>query len=306
MASRRSWEKARSPYWSMHVEAWRQSGLNRTEYCRHHGLPKSTFDKWMKHLISKEDARKHAEYQAQLRRQERREEREKRLKKRARLRYAVSTDMRSRAVQAFWAMHVEAMNWSGMGVREYAAALHLSPYSLLRWRGRLEDGEVEIDWRAHLHPSARPQTSTSASSAAKEVPVKSGLTDTPDADPQRDGRTNRRSFTDEEKLAIVMETEQPGVSVAEVCRRHGIVTSMLFRWRVQFGFAQKRRVNLAAVAMPASGAGASPVPVVLHDLLQPPDGMTAVELPDGRRVFAPAGSDPGVVRRHVLDREAAS
>lgn len=305
MASRRSWEKARSPYWSMHVEAWRQSELNRTEYCRRHGLTKSTFDKWMKHLISKDDARKHAEYQAQLRRQERREEREKRLKKRARLRYAVSTDMRSRAVQAFWAMHVEAMNWSGMGVREYAAALHLSPYSLRRWRDRLEDGEVEIDWRAHLHPSARPQISTSASSAAKEGSVKSGLTGTPDADPLRDGRTNRRSFTDEEKLAIVMETEQPGISVAEVCRRHGIVTSMLFRWRVRFGFAQKKRVKLATVTMPAGGAGALSVPMVLHDLLQPPDGMTAVELPDGRRVFAPAGSDPEVVRRHVLDREAA-
>ncbi|MGX7877345.1 IS66 family insertion sequence element accessory protein TnpA [Mesorhizobium sp. ORM6] len=122
MVSRRSWEKARSPYWPMHVEAWRQGGLSRTEYRRHHGLSKNTFDRWMMHLISKEDVRKHAEYQAQLRRQERREEREKRLKKRARLRYAVSTDMRSRAVQAFWAMHVEVMNWSGVGVREYADA----------------------------------------------------------------------------------------------------------------------------------------------------------------------------------------
>jgi hypothetical protein len=27
-------------------------------------------------------------------------------------------------------MHVEAMNWSGMGVRECAAALRLSPYAL--------------------------------------------------------------------------------------------------------------------------------------------------------------------------------
>ncbi|WP_247457073.1 hypothetical protein [Bradyrhizobium sp. 2] len=64
--------------------------------------------------------------------------------------------MRNRAVQAFWAMHVEAMNWSGMGVREYAAALSLSPYALRKWRDRLDEGQVEIDWRAHLHPSARP------------------------------------------------------------------------------------------------------------------------------------------------------
>ncbi|WP_246800923.1 transposase [Mesorhizobium amorphae] len=130
------------------------------------------------------------------------------------------------------------------------------------------------------------------------------MTDAPDADLPRDRRTNRRSFTDEEKLAIVIETDEPGVSVAEVCRRHGIVTSMLFCWRVQLGFAQKR-VNLATVAMPASGAGASSVPLVLHDLLQPPDGMTAIDLPDGRRVFAPAGSDPVLVRRHIINGEAA-
>ena len=44
---------------------------------------------------------------------------------------------------------------------------------------------------------------------------------------------------------------------------------------------------------------------VLLDLLQPPDGMTAVEFDDGRRVFAPAGSDPEAVRQHVLNQEAA-
>jgi hypothetical protein len=52
-------------------------------------------------------------------------------------------------------MHVEAMNWSGMGVREYAAALRLSPLCVeKKWRDRLDECEVEIDWRAHLHPSA--------------------------------------------------------------------------------------------------------------------------------------------------------
>jgi hypothetical protein len=34
-----------------------------------------------------------------------------------------------------------------MGVREYAAGLCLSLYSLRLWRDRVEDGEVEIDWR---------------------------------------------------------------------------------------------------------------------------------------------------------------
>ena len=46
-----------------------------------------------------------------------------------------------------------------------------------------------------------------------------------------------------------------------------------------------------------------PTALVLHDLLPAPDGMTAFDLPDGRRVFAPDGSDPEAVRRHVADRE---
>ena len=54
MASR-SWVKAHSPYWSLHVEAWRQSGKARADYCRQHGLSTKTFERWMKHLISKEE-----------------------------------------------------------------------------------------------------------------------------------------------------------------------------------------------------------------------------------------------------------
>ncbi len=77
-----------------------------------------------------EAARKLVEYRAELRR----EERKKGLKRRQRRRFSVSTELRNRGTQAFWAMHVEAMNWSGMGVRECAAALRLSPYALPKWR----------------------------------------------------------------------------------------------------------------------------------------------------------------------------
>ncbi|UFZ08069.1 transposase [Bradyrhizobium ontarionense] len=124
----------------------------------------------------------------------------------------------------------------------------------------------------------------------------SHLTDEP-----RDGRANRRRFTDEEKLAIVRESDVPGTSAAELCRLHGIVTSMLFRWRVQFGFGKRSKAIFAAVTL----AGASSDQLVLNDLLQAPDGMMTVELSDGRSVFAPSGTDPEVVRAHVENKETA-
>lgn len=257
-------------------------------------------------LVGKDDARKHAEYLLELRQEERQQKRDKAAKRRQRQRFGVSTDRRSRAVQAFWAMHVEAMTWSGMSVREYAAGLHLSPHSLKKWRDRFENAEVEIEWRELVHPSARPLLSTSAKTSAKDGAAESPLTAVPNDEPSAPEKQNRRSFSVAEKLAIVLETERPRETVSSVARRHGIVTSVLFRWRAKLGFGtEEKRAKLAPVAVAAEGAGTSSTPVVLHDLLQSPDGMTAVELSDGRRVFASAGSDPDAVRRHVLDREAA-
>jgi transposase-like protein len=282
--------KALGSFWSIHVEAWRRSGFSKRKYCRQHRLSVRTFDRWLRYLIDVETLK----IRAELRREERRE----RLRKR---RIPVSKDQRCRAVQAFWAMHVEAMRWCGMSMQAYARTHGISQHSLKRWRDLIDDNEVEIDWRTHLHPSARPLISTSASSAAKGPGVRSRLTDAPNADLPDDGRANRRRFRDEEKLAIVRESEQPGASAAEVCRRHGIVSSMLFRWRVQFGFGKRARAKLVAV----KATGAQSGTLVLNDLLQPPDGMTAVELDDGRRVFAPMGSDPDAVRRHVIEHETA-
>src|SRR5207247_5548448 len=122
--------------WSIHIEAWQRSGVSQAEYCRQFRFDEKTFTRWLQHLAGEEAARKLVAYQTELRREKRREEREKGLKRRQRQRFSVSTDTQSRAVQAFWAMHVEAMNWSGMGVREYAAALSLSPYALRKWRDR--------------------------------------------------------------------------------------------------------------------------------------------------------------------------
>lgn len=274
MVSRHYGNKARRAFWVVHLEAWRQSGLSKARYCGDHRLNVRTFTRWLEQVVGEETARKHVEYQTQRRREERLELKERERRTRVRL----SSDRRSRAVQAFWAMHVEALIWSGMGVREYAAALQLSPASLRKWRDRLVDGEMEIDWRAHLHPSARPVVGTSASRTAPGKGLTPGETsaETPAAQPSR--RPLRRFFSDAEKRAIALESDQPGVSVSSVARKHGIVTGLLFRWRVQFGIAQKQRAMLAPVVLPAG----VPVMQVLQDLLRAPGADAAVTLPDGR------------------------
>jgi transposase len=45
------------------------------------------------------------------------------------------------------------------------------------------------------------------------------------------GVARRRRFTTEQKLAVIAETMQPGLSISYVARRHGLSPSLVFRWR---------------------------------------------------------------------------
>ena len=40
-----------------------------------------------------------------------------------------------------------------------------------------------------------------------------------------------RRFTAEQKLKILKEADQSGVTVSEVCRRHALAESVFYRWR---------------------------------------------------------------------------
>lgn len=296
MASRHFDNPARREWWSVHVEAWQRSGLSQRKYCRQHRLTDTTFARWLNVLTDTKMAKMRLERMTA-------ERKRARCKKGGKL----TTDKRNQAAQAYWAMHVEALNWSGLTVREYAKALRVSPFSLRRWRDLIADEEVVIDWRAQLHPSARSQISTGFSTSANGLADESDLTDAYVASPARAGKPNRRSFTDDEKRAIVLETLRPGATVSQVARAHCIVTSMVFRWRVQFGFAGDDSAKLTPVRMAdAQHEGQlsdSVTPAMLHNLLPVPDGMVAVDLPDGRRVFAPCDADPEQVRAQVAAME---
>ena len=72
------------------------------------------------------------------------------------------------------------------------------------------------------------------------------------------GPERRRRWTAAEKVAIVNETYEPGVTVSLVARRHGIAPNQLFHWR-----------KLASQgALTAAGRGEEVVPASDYRALQ--------------------------------------
>jgi len=89
---------------------------------------------------------------------------------RKRIREPMSKDMGNKAVQAFWAMHIEALNWSGLTAKAYAEAHRILINSLGTWRTRLDTDLLQVD-SGRPHPK-RPQEMLAALlSTTRSVPA---------------------------------------------------------------------------------------------------------------------------------------
>ena len=69
----------------------------------------------------------------------------------------------------------------------------------------------------------------------------------PERQPAEDGirdirRATRRHFSAEEKIRVVLEGLRGEESIAELCRREGIASSMYYGWSKEFLEAGKRRL----------------------------------------------------------------
>jgi transposase len=101
----------------------------------------------------------------------------------------------------------------------------------------------------------------------------------------------------EEKLRIVRETLLPGTVIADVARRHGIGTGLLYTWRKAMlasavsGFARVE-VQPAPEVEDRSPAKAKP----LVSGRKPPSGRIEIEFPTGVRVRVDGGVDDTVLR----------
>lgn len=201
---------------------------------------------------------------------------------------------------------MEALQWSGMpGDRLCRCPHRLSLTQLYRWRNLLETGEVEVDWHALLHPSARPPISTNLSASAYRDGAVASLTDEADVEPTMATKGQRRRFSVEEKRAILDEAATSGQPLSAVARAHGIANSMIFRWRAELGLSTEEEPVFAAVKLRGGAAGGSET-MLLDGLIVAPKGTRLVQLNDGRRVFAPACAGLKRVRREIAEREAQS
>jgi transposase len=106
--------------------------------------------------------------------------------------------------------------------------------------------------------------------------------------------STRRSWTAEQKQAILTETQEAGTTASAVARRHGLHPSLLFRWRREALEAERTAalprqpgfvpLGLPAPAGVAAACGRSTSPVI------------EIEFANGHRLRADISIDIAVLR----------
>ncbi|ANY77708.1 transposase [Microvirga ossetica] len=108
------------------------------------------------------------------------------------------------------------------------------------------------------------------------------------------GTERRRRWSLQDKLQIVDETLQPGVTVTEVARRHGLAASVVFTWR---RLAREGRLGDAGPAfVPVE---ITPVPRQTTPIASPArrTGLIEIVLGRGRRIRVDREVDAEALRR---------
>jgi transposase len=108
------------------------------------------------------------------------------------------------------------------------------------------------------------------------------------------GTERRRRWSLQDKLRIVEETMQPGVTVTEVARRHGLAPSVVFTWR---RLARDGGLGDAGPAfMPVE---ITPIPAQVPSAASPPRriGLIEIVLGRGRRIRVDREVDAEALRR---------
>ncbi len=108
----------------------------------------------------------------------------------------------------------------------------------------------------------------------------------------------RRRWSDEEKQAIIEESKS--APVARVAKKHGVATSLLFRWRKMQGI----RVRSVS-ARPSDDKTFIPIalPAAVEAAAARSEGSIEIVLGGGRRVIVGADVDTCALRRVIAALE---
>ena len=123
--------------------------------------------------------------------------------------------------------------------------------------------------------------------------------------------TTRRSWSKEQKLAIVAEVDVDGATLSEVARRHGIHSSLLFRWRRALGSPLAPPPTDARAVAPTSTRSPSFVPLMLAAPTTPAAGIAIrlatieIVIEGGRTVRVGTDVDTAALVRIISALEGA-
>lgn len=115
------------------------------------------------------------------------------------------------------------------------------------------------------------------------------------------GRRGRRRRSVSEKLQIVQLTMEPGASVAEIARAHGVNANQVFKWRRLFERGQlsdpgARLTALLPVTISADAGTGPEAEGATADVQGSSGGAIHIELPGRAMISVENGADPTVVR----------
>ncbi len=114
------------------------------------------------------------------------------------------------------------------------------------------------------------------------------------------GVERRRRWPWDEKIRLVEETLAPGVTVADVSRRHGVAQSLLFYWRRLARDGQLCPQDTAPSLIPVEVTTSVSVARAATGSPAPRRGLIEIDLGGGRCVRVDADFDSGALGR-VLD-----
>jgi transposase len=123
------------------------------------------------------------------------------------------------------------------------------------------------------------------------------MSDAEEAGGLRGGGRRRQLWSIDRKRQIIAESFEPGASVADVARRHGVNANLLFTWRRQQGVAKLADSQEGPQLVPVTIAAepVSSVPAVASG----PVGRMEIVLGAGDRIIVGADVDTTALARVI-------